>query len=365
MYAPSLEIELDPVGPLYRIHQDDRMPQITARAKILNPPDELAGWDKRPYPPGLTYQWDVSLVMQPGRIPHTHGRITSHPRIWTRTFGPEFVIPFTKIRGGDLNISVTVSGSGLKEPLRAKTRGLKVLGNASSLTEQTLYAAGASELMVKIIRHESAMRQFHDSGPWAGYPLFSADNLGGVGLTQLTNPHPNDDEVWSWRANLAKGMHVLLDKLSSAKRYLENYPNSAEFQTYANNYNNERLRLLLASPTKSTLHATGPLKITISAPSKQMIEREAIRAYNGYGYGINNPYHKGKLHLREFIANVDTSNPRLPKLVVQEVDASNGTATWHENTGAERKAWYEKNSLPVSGDPDYVQNVLGETIGNP
>ena len=333
MYAPSLEIELDPVGPLYRIHQEDRMPQITARAKILNPPDELAGWDKRPYPPGLTYEWDISLVMHPAKIPHAHGRTTTHPQIRARTFGPEFAIPFTKIRGGDLGISLTVAGTGLKVPLRSKTRGLKVLGNTAAFTEQTLYAAGASELMVKIIRHESTMRQFRDSGPWAGYPLFSQDNLGGVGLTQLTNPHPNDDEVWSWRANLAKGMRVLREKRDLAKAYLTSYQSSAQFQSYVGKYNETRIRNAL----KEGIPIPASLKIGLPQPTEDQLERETVRGYNGWAGGIH-----------EYTAKVSGSDS---VLVVRESPGSNiAIASWHEITGEEREQlWIARKQLDQNG----------------
>ena len=57
----------------------------------------------------------------------------------------------------------------------------------------------------RIARSGSGCRQFRAAaaGGMSSCPLWSSGNAGGAGVVQLASPAPIDDEVWSWRANVA------------------------------------------------------------------------------------------------------------------------------------------------------------------
>src|SRR5688572_25681053 len=64
-------------------------------------------------------------------------------------------------------------------------------------------------------------RQFNTTpGTTSRSPLWSGDNLGGVGLFQITVPAPTHDQVWNWRSNVAAGR----TRLEQGRRAARNYP---------------------------------------------------------------------------------------------------------------------------------------------
>lgn len=373
---PRVELTFDPPGPVFRISLDDSMPAIRVTATVFNVvATDLAA---------LRYNWRVALVMKPVKVPLAEGRIVMHPPISVLTQGPVFTIPFTKIRGGDLSVSVSVNVG--KDLLKAESQGLLILGSALPISEQMLLRSGASDTMVQIIRVESRTRQFESRGLVAGYPLFSGDKLGGVGLTQITYPRPTDDEIWSWKANLAGGMKILNSKLKSARQHLEAYPQSAKFKRYVREYNEARARkaaIPLPGALPGPVQPPPDLQITLPAPTEEQIRREGIRAFNGYGPGIIDPdaappkpHHKPQReYLFEHNATLDRADPQNPVLVVQEQkNAATATASWYENTKDDRLKWWRDHSLlhknkhgkeTIPGDPDYVSHVLNSRIINP
>ena len=122
------------------------------------------------------YLWTVGVVMQ-GTVPFAMGKSLAMKPIRQTTSTPYLDIAWQEVRGGDLTVSVKVLGPKLAAGgISGLVKG-KILGTNPS--EPQLYKAGASDLLVKIIRHESGTHQFLWSGQWKGFPYFSHDKLHG------------------------------------------------------------------------------------------------------------------------------------------------------------------------------------------
>ena len=186
---------------------------------------------------------------------------------------------------------------------------------------------------------ESGLRQFGTKGPGAGYPLFSGDNLGGVGLGQITIPAPTDDEVWHWKANLRAALVLFQQKQQIARHYLSTYSSSPAFQELVTAWNAHRRSA-----------GQEPVEVTLPPFTPEMLENETLRLYNGEAG-----------HVHEYVAKQMGGLPA----VTMEADGKHGTAAWVQVSAEERKAQYTIQKIPQNrwGDPDYVSNVRGRVVG--
>jgi len=180
------------------------------------------------------------------------------------------------------------------------------------------------------------MRQFNTSGgqSTSPCPLFSSDNLGGVGMMQITYPQPTDDDVWSWIANMTKGKQILAEKKAIAKGYPQQVRNSLGFKKLVTDYNTAR-------------KAANKNELTISLPdyTDDQLTKDALRGYNGWaGQDAFN------LLLHEFRVKLD-SNGNL--VVTEQPGGAAGTCEWEQVPASDR---------PSSGDPDYVNHVLKQVV---
>lgn len=344
---PSLRVTLNPPKNVFFISADARMPSISAAAEIVGAavPAE-----------GVNYTWNVALALNPVGVPHAVGRTTSHPAIHDITNVPTYTIPFTAVRGGILHVSVsaTVNGQLLKGEKKAEIKGT----NPSS---EQLRAYGVPELLLKLMTAESSLRQFLTTGHKAGYPLFSSDNLGGVGLGQITRPRPTNDEVWNWKSNVTASVALYHGKQRSARTYLTGYPHSREFRALVQAYNASRIagaagvagaRQLpgQAAPVPNAAgQANVQVQVTLPAYTEEMLENETIRLYNGE-----------PVHLHEYIALEQNG----VLVVTLAPNGTSGTAQWHEVTVEERRAYYQAHNLLENrwGDPNYVEHVRNEVV---
>ena len=244
------------------------------------------------------------------------------------------------IRGGNLIITASVVGDDTRS---ATTQGLTVLGSNSFASK--LPATLASEypqyagVLQLIASDESATKQFV-----SGYPLWSADNLGGVGLFQLTNPVPTPDQVWDWTANL-DGAESKFDSVAGiATRYRIRIRNSPVYKALVNSYNQKRQDRGL-SPLTITL---APFTSGDFNGNYQQTERMAVRAYNGTA-GKDPVFH---FPLQEYMLATATAPNGEVRLNVKVDEAHlKGTAYWVPVPVADR---------PQNvGDPNYVEDVLG------
>jgi hypothetical protein len=109
--------------------------------------------------------------------------------------------------------------------------------------------------------------------------LWSHDNLGGVGVMQITVPPPTDDQVWNWRANVAKGIGIFNEKVAAARAYPSHTRNSHGFKKLVQLFNSARHdKKHPAIPVDLPDFTSG----TFDTDLKQL-ELDSIRGYNGWG----------------------------------------------------------------------------------
>jgi hypothetical protein len=323
---PRIILSYDPPGPEFAITEECQMPTIKVTARL-----EKVG-TAIPMP----HQWKVNLAFSGASCKHSMNRRIEHPEINASTLTNTFTIPFTQLRGGDLAIEVTVStGNSIGGMVTGRSQGLKVIGSNPSTTALSR-AAIMTDAFKRLMRHESGLQQFRP----APCPYFSRDNLGGVGICQITNPRPTDDQVWSWKENLKRGLQLYKEKENVARSYPRRVREGATFKALVDAYNKERIaRGTAAAPLR-------PLNIQLPDYTQEQLERDTVRGFNGYaGDGLH-----------EYRVRLDANN----KLFVN-VDSGglNGTAEWERVTAADRIAVYQAKGLAPTrwGDPDYVENV--------
>jgi hypothetical protein len=273
------------------------------------------------------------------------GRVIKHPDISQVTTVNKLTIPFSQVRGGSLTIAVTVvMGSTI---LRAQSDRLEVTGTNPSVT--ALAPVTPTNIAFrKLMQQETGLRQFLSPN----CPRFSEDNKGGVGICQVTDPRPTDDQVWSWIENVRAGWQFYQDKQSHAKNYPALVRNGTHFKGLVKAYNDQRAMqnkpAAGASPA-SPAPALKPLTIELPDFNDEQLQWDTVRGYNGYAGGLH-----------EYRVRVDKNG-----LLVVKVDAggTKGTAEWEQISAADRTAQYDKIGLDADkrGDPNYVNNVMKQT----
>ena len=332
MAVPSLSLKFDPVGPNFAISEDCRMPTITATAVLKDAPDAGAA---------SVFDWEVKLNFLGGTggarsCPHCHNRSTEHSPIRVATREPKLQIPFTQVRGGDLTVKVSTSIGLIK--LSAVSEGLQVVGTNPLLASLVLRAPSIVAFR-KLLRLESQLRQFRSPS----CPLWSADNLGGVGLCQLT-PAPNADAVWNWQVNLSLGVELYRSK----ERIARAYPRQVRSGHAAANLATGDTFPDLVRAYNEARRAAGqpPLQITLPDFTDDQLQRDTLRGFNGYAGGLH-----------EYRVKLDDDGQL--DLVVAGAAA---TAQWELVTPDMRTRFYDSIGLSANhrGDPNYVEDVLAQ-----
>jgi hypothetical protein len=306
-------LSYSPAGPRFAISADAVMPHITVTAT-------LRGVVVDPRSPPV-FSWTATLTFNGNVTPHGVGRTTTHRAIATQQGrGNTYVIPFTEVRGGVLTVAVSVRVG--TSTLTASSQGLTIIGTNPSpfAIKSKANAIGAMKARFrKQMRQESTLRQFTA----AGWPLYSADNLGGVGLCQITRPAPTADQTWSWKDNVQAGWNLYLEKERIARAYPAQVRASTALRTLVSAWN--------AQPARSALP---PVNVTLPDYTADQLELDTIRGFNGFAGGLH-----------EFRVRLDSRG-----LLVVTLDASgrNGAAEWERVPVADRG---------TAGDPNYVNNV--------
>jgi len=327
---PRLDLVAPAAGTHFAIDGNGDMPVIVAQAKIVGVPTNVA----------LTtpLTWRVRLRFDAAHCPHGPDRQIDHPDIVKTVVGGTFAISFTLVRGGSLSISVRANIAG--RVLTAHSSHLDIRGTNPAL--QDLRAALPHNTLRRIARFESGGgRQFiaaADGGVGA-CPLWSGDNLGGVGIIQITVPRPTDNQVWNWRENVAKGIEIFNQKIAGARGYPAQVRNSHGFAQLVQHFNAERHKHKLpAIPVDLPEFTTGDFDANL-----QQLELDTIRGYNGWG---------GRDHfgfpLHEFRVALDANGHLRVNL---DPSGTKATAIWEQVPAAARPQSF--------GDPDYVNHVLG------
>ncbi|MFZ0293642.1 MAG: hypothetical protein WAL52_08560 [Candidatus Sulfotelmatobacter sp.] len=240
--------------------------------------------------------------------------------------GGKCAIAFPHVRGGNLTITVSDDlETGYYEKI---SKGLKIRG--VNPAQQEINAACGVVALQKICCQESGRRQFDavaETGV-ADCPLFSGDGLGGVGLMQITNPAPTDDDHWDWRANLSRGAQIFNSKRAAARQYPGEVRGSAEFRELVRRFNAGR---------------NPPVDVVLPDFTPAQLELDMIRGYNGWA---GRDAFGQVLH--EFRVPLDAQG----NLQVNVDAANRGVIVWERVPAGDRPhgpgSW---------GDPDYVANV--------
>ena len=319
MPPPSLTLSFNPPGPALAISSDAVMPDTTVTANV-----GLAG----PLAPPAQFVWKITLIYNGIVCPHAVGRTTSHPPINVTTATNSLRIPFTAVRGGTLSVTVTTQVAGA--PASA-TATLQINGTNPTLGALQAATLGAPDLFKKLMRLESGLRQFLSPA----CPLFSGDNLGGVGLCQIT-PAINDDQIWSWKQNLQDGLALWAEKRRIAAAYPNHVRQSPEFSAQVAAYNAQRM----ARPANPPLR---PISITVPDYTPDQLDLDTVRGFNGFAAGVH-----------EYRLLTDANG-----ILVVTVDpaGATGVAQWQQISPAERTAIYDQLNVTRRGDVNYVADV--------
>ena len=325
--TPALTLSYDPAGPQFPISEDCVMPTIKVTVALQN----LTPTSQTP----AQYQWKVTLKFGGQGCVHSLNRQISHPEINQATQTNVFTIPFAQVRGGELTISVSVRVGNVT--VTATSEKLQVTGTNPS-TSALMNAVLTGDAFKKLMRLESGLRQFR--GPTC--PLFSGDNLGGVGICQITTPAPTDDQVWSWKENVRAGLDFYRSKENVARQYPRHVRDSQAFKALVKDYNDKRAA---KSKPETPLKA---LTITLPDYTAEQLERDTVRGFNGYAGGLH-----------EYRVKVDAAGVLV---VTGAAGGTTGTAEWEVISAEARIAEYDKLNIPANhrGDPNYVDDVYAQ-----
>ena len=306
-------LTFNPAGPKFSISADAVMPTIVATAT-------LSGVQIDPKSPPV-YTWAASLKFDGAVTPHGTGRTTAHSPIDGQV-GPKntYSIPFKEVRGGVLTVTVSVKVG--TATLTATSANLTIVGTnptPAAIKTQANAIGGSKVRFRKQMRQESSLLQFAAQG----WPHYSGDNLGGVGLCQLTIPAPTADQTWNWKVNLQGGWNLYLEKERIARGYANLVRNGPTFRALVAAWN--------AQPARK---GKPPIAVTLPDYTADQLELDTIRGFNGYAGGLH-----------EFRVRTDAQG----RLVVSlNAAGTAGAAEWERVPVSARG---------TSGDPNYVNNV--------
>jgi hypothetical protein len=321
-----------PFGPDFPMGSDATMPVITVTAKLYKPPAASAV---------LSFAWTIKLRSTSQGCAHGLGKITSHPDIVKTTDVASLTIPFIQIRGGNLSVAVAVTVDG--HDLAAERHDLQVTGTNPAVANLRAELPNAPDAFKKLMRLESGLRQFRSGA----CPLWSADNLGGVGICQLTPPD-NDDQIWNWKSNVAGGLVLYHSKERIARSYAATVRGGTTFRAQVKAYNDKRAAASKPAPGAAPKPPVVPVVIRVPDYTAAQLELDTIRAFNGYA---------GGLHEYRLLTDADG-------ILVVTLDAvgSGGVGEWVRITAAQRTAHYDAAGIAAGhrGDPNYVDDVVGQ-----
>lgn len=297
-------------------------------------------------------QFDYSHFLQVPGARRRNVRTKSHPPMPALKGNP-VVVPFTTAMCGQLTVTVEVMIDG---KLVKATRDDILIGGTNPSAAELRRVVGSS-VVRKLIQQESGGQQFSDTGTrrWqatAINPNWSGDNLRGVGLGQLTNDPPTDDDIWNWRSNATDLGRRFVAKRHSAAKLHTRIAASSRFQ--------DEVKALNAWRALEGLAALKPVLPPLTSAQQ---DAEGLRAYNGFGIKVAGQYLD---YVHEFeparvvlvsAKRKDAAGQPVKSALLLDVDTA-GHAKWTQISGAERERRY--NSSHKIGEPNYVAMVLAQ-----
>nr|WP_295664497.1 hypothetical protein [Polymorphobacter sp.] len=327
-----LTLSFVPFGPDFPMSADAKMPVITVTAKLRQPPAASAL---------LRFTWTIKLRSTSQGCAHGLGKITSHPDIVKTTDVDNLTIAFSQMRGGNLSIAVAVTVDG--HELTAERHGLQVTGTNPAVADLRAALPTAPDAFKKLMRLESGLRQFRSPA----CSLWSADNLGGVGICQLTPPD-SDDQIWDWKANVTGGLALYHGKERIARSYAATVRGGTTFRGQAKAYNDKRAAAARPVAGAAPRPPVAPVVVRVPDYTAAQLELDTIRAFNGYAGGLH-----------EYRLRTDADGILV---VTPDAAGTGGVAEWVRITPAERTAHYDAVGIAAGhrGDPNYVDDVVAQ-----
>lgn len=303
------------------------MPTINCQVKVMGiTPDPTVS---------TKFTWDYEIHYNPSQQ-SPYGPNTDISYTWpsSQSTGGDMRLDFRGvIRGGNLTIRATATING---HTYSDTKTIKILAKNPSVGA-IKSQLGDNYTLWRIASLESNFTQFLGSG----YPLWSSDKLGGVGIMQLTPPS-SDDQIWDWPRNVKGGMAKFKSCFQISQRWHTTTQNSPGFQSLVDAYNQKRAQQGL-KPLAIKVPKLTPGDFNDNLQQREM---DTVRCYNGAaGFDLGLPLHEFKI-ARDTDGNLIVTNINEKSL--------KGEAMWVRVPASER---------PQNvGDPDYVNHVLSQPI---
>lgn len=186
----------------FYIDEDATFPEIIFEISTAHPPPYTGSWT-------LTWEAKTRTRENTARSKSTQktftetGRFSSQHKKWQADLS-------RKVLGGTWAVEIKAGKDTFKRSVIIKGKNPSQEDVTQFLS--TLENVSGFEL---VIEKESAFKNFITAD---GEPLLSFD--GGYGLTQITNPAPTYEQVWSWKENIKVGSNLYQEKQKIAKNYL-------------------------------------------------------------------------------------------------------------------------------------------------
>ncbi|MFJ4376555.1 hypothetical protein ACIP1T_28560 [Pseudomonas japonica] len=131
------------------------------------------------------------------------GSFESHATTWTADLSG-------KVLGGTLVVTVTAGQHRLR-------RTVLIKGTNPSKESIATYVATLEDMdgMEKLLEQETRSKHFIALDR---LPIVAFDQ--GYGITQMTNPAPDYEQTWNWKANILAGSAIYQEKVRAARKFL-------------------------------------------------------------------------------------------------------------------------------------------------
>lgn len=146
---------------------------------------------------------------------------------------------------------------------------------------------------------------------------------------QITDPAPTADQVWNWHDNVDGGNALYLDKHSAALNFPAQVQGCQGFKGAV-----ELLKAHLGQPN---------LNVLVPAYTSDQLERDTIRAWNGFG-----KHSQFGLWQHEYELAYENGY-----LKIGEINNGQAYAVWVEVPESQRRQ--------DKGDPAFVRHVMSKT----
>lgn len=187
-------------GEKFYIDEDAKFPSITFKIETIDPAPYEWTWS-------LSWPANVSGLKESAK----RGKVLK-TFVTTASFsnGKSWTVNLGQVIGGTLTVKVKTTKEAFK-------RSVYILGKNPGEDRVTTFLATLEDVkgFEKLLAQESEYKNFIVAD---GYPVVAFD--GGYGMTQMTNPVPTFQQVWSWKENIKGGAGLYKSKQAIAKKYL-------------------------------------------------------------------------------------------------------------------------------------------------